>query len=131
MQIKNYSMTIATLARSHMWLLLERALCLFSLSCDIAPRTPTKFKKSPRVFFKVVIFISLSDHALYINFFFFLPISSLFPFLWFPQKQFPDWRAWYFLSKIPLSFYFLAMLETSNFHNFFFFLYIICSVNKI
>ena len=113
--------------------LLERAPCLFSLSCDIAPRTPTRFKKSPRVFFKVVIFISLSPFPVYQLFLF--PTNFLsFSFPVIPQKTIPDRRAQYFLSKIPLSFYFLAMLETSNFHNLFYFIfyfYIICSVNKI
>ena len=88
MLIKNYFMTIATLARSHTWLLLERVLCLFSLSCDIAPRTPTKFKKSPRVFFKVVIFISLSPFPWYQLFLF--PTNFLsFPFPVIPPKTIP------------------------------------------
>ena len=81
-------MTIATLARSHTRLLLERALCLFSLSCDIAPRTPTKFKKSPHVFFKVVIFISLSPFPWYQLFLF--PTNFIsFPFPVIPPKTIP------------------------------------------
>ena len=39
MQIKNYFMTIATLARSHTWLLLDRAPCLSSLSCDMPSKS--------------------------------------------------------------------------------------------
>ena len=87
MQIKNYFMTIATLARSHTWLLLERAPCLFPFPV-ISHTHSYKVQKSLCLFLKVVIFISFSPFPFYQLFLF--PTNFLsFPFPVITPKAIP------------------------------------------